>query len=202
MPDLTKLDLSTESLNLLLPQFKNATKIKAIIEGSTAYLDASILEIDKLLKALHFDSLTGDLLDNIGKLLNVKREGRSDEDFKVAIQTRIFINSSGGNAKSIFSILDRIVGEGKYVVTENFPAEVQVRLYVNQSILTSEVISDLLPIGVKGVFLQNPYADKVVWELSDTNPDGSIPNPNPLSVLPDQVDAATSNVTLIDIIFT
>lgn len=202
MTDLTKIDLSEEALNLLLPQFKQAKKLKAVVEGSVAYLDANILNIDELLTSLEFDNLSGLTLDYIGKLLNVYREGREDSSYKIAIKTRIFINSSGGNAGSVLPILDRIVGLGGYRLIESFPAEVQVRLYKTQEVLDEQVISDILPIGVKGLFFQNPYEDKNVWTLSEVDPDGSIPSPDPLSVLPNVADVATSDVTLIDVIFT
>jgi len=214
MSDIEFVDLTEEALSILLPQFKGKPNIEAILKGNTSYLDASTLTVQNILDGLHFESMSGDLLDKVGKLLNVLRGGLSDEDYKTKIQTvlrgglsdedyktkiqtQIFINASDGSIKSLIRVLNTIVGERNYRIVESFPAEVQVRLYEPQNILTESIIGELLPIGVKGVFFQNPYTDKTAWELTEVGEAD-----NPFSVLPDVADLDTTDVVVVDVIFT
>lgn len=196
--EIKSVDLTAEALSLLLPQFKNKNTIEAILKGnSEVYQDTVDASFD-IIENYHIDTENTDLLNLIGKLLNVPRGVETDEEYRKLIKTQILINRSTGSAKTLIQTLDEIVGVGKYTIQENFPAEVSVRIYVPQDILTEDIISAILPIGVNGVFFQNPYEDKIPWELSEVDPDV----PNPLSVLPDVADLGTTDAVIIDVIFT
>ncbi len=193
---LEDVNLEEEGVGLLLPQFKNAQNIKATLQGPLAYLDSNVDTIKNIQEGVVFDNLTGDMLAKVGKLLNVQRGGLGETEYKSAITASIYINASDGTSKSLIKVLNESVGEGKYTFIESFPAEVQVRLYEPQNFLTEEIIGLLLPIGVKGVFFQNPYAGKTPWivaNVGDTNPE---------AILPDVADLNTTDKVMVDVIFT
>lgn len=202
MAEVTPRDLREEAVDLLLPQFSNSVHLKSFIrslvgEFNTPYED--LFDISK-----NFDLLVaeGEQLDLIGNLLNSLRNGRTDADYRSGLISIIFVNSSTGSPENLIQNLNALVGEGGFRMVESFPASVQVRLYKPQTVLTEEILNSMLPLGVGAVFFQNPYIDKVVWELSDVDPDGEISTPNPLSVLPDVADIDTSDVVIADVIFT
>lgn len=198
MAEVQDVNFEEEGLSLLLPKFKNSQNIRATLKGPLAYLNSEASTIKSIKEGLVFEDLTGDLLNKVGKLLNVQRGGLTEQQYKDAITSKIYINASDGTVKSLTKTLDELVGEGKYTFLESFPAEVQVRLYEPQSILTEEIIGLLLPIGVKGVFFQNPYVGKDPWIVAEVDP----PNNDPLSVLPDVEDLGTTNKVMVDVIFT
>tara|TARA_R110000851_G_scaffold132008_1_gene266221 strand:- start:1155 stop:1763 length:609 start_codon:yes stop_codon:yes gene_type:complete len=195
-------DLEEDAVALLLPQFRNSPDLNNFIKALVGGYIPPYQDLFDIMRAFDLRVATGKTLDLLGKLLNTSREGLQDEDYRNRLIAVVIINGSTGTPENLITNLNTIVGEGNYKLIESFPAEVQVRLYLPQSVLTAEILDKMLPIGVNGVFFENPYTGKVVWELSEVDADGSISQPNPLSILPDVADVATSNVVLIDIIFT
>jgi len=196
--EIKAIDLSAEALDLLLPQFKGKNVIESILEGVISPYQETVDAAFDIVEEYDLDTTNEDILNLIGKLLNVPRGNESTEEYRQLIKTQILINRSTGSSKTLIQTLDEIVGVGNYIITEQFPAEVNVRLYAPQTVLTAEIINAILPIGVNGVFFQNPYDDKIPWELSEVDPD----TPNPLSILPDVADLGTTDVVITDVIFT
>lgn len=196
--EIKAIDLSAEALDLLLPQFKGKNVIESILEGVISPYQETVDAAFEIVEEYDLDTTNEDILNLIGKLLNVPRGNESTEAYRQLIKTQILINRSTGSSKTLIQTLDEIVGVGNYIITEQFPAEVNVRIYVPQTVLTAEIINAILPIGVNGVFFQNPYDDKIPWELSEADPD----TPNPLSILPDLADLGTTDVVITDVIFT
>lgn len=198
MAEVKAVDLTTDVLDLLLPQFKGKDTIEAILKGvSTPYQETVDTGFD-VVENFHVDTTNTDMLNKIGKLLNVPRGIESDEDYRKLIQTQILINRSTGSSKTLIAALDSIVGAGNYIIQENFPAEVSVRLYTPQDVLNADIINAILPIGVNGVFFQNPYADKTPWEVSEV----ATNEQNVRSILPDVADLGTTDMVIVDVIFT
>ena len=198
MSDVTDIDLVELVDELILPQFKGKPVISAILKGPMTVLQDSLDVAVQIAHTLDLENAEGEQLDLIGKLLNVDRILKTDEQYKLAINVQIIINKSTGTGDSLIETLDSVVGAGKYNIIETFPAEVQVRLYESQEVLTAEIINAILPIGVNGIFFQNPYTGKTVWEVSEIEP----LTENPNSILPDVSDLGTTEFVIADVIFT
>lgn len=198
MAEVKEFNLEENTLNLLIPKFKGKNIIESILKGNSQVQQENMDTGFEVIEKFNIDTDNEELLNLIGKLLNVPRGNEGTEDYRKKVKTQILINRSTGSAKSLIQTLNEIVGVGNYRLEELFPAEVNVRIYTQQDVLTSEVINAILPIGVRGVFFQNPYEDKVPWELSEVDP----PTNNPLSVLPDVADLGTTDKVIIDVIFT
>lgn len=198
MAEIKSFDLSSAALELLLPQFKGKNTIESILKGAATPSQEIIDTGFAIVANYSLDTANSEILNLIGKLLNVPRGIEGDEDYRRLVKTQILINKSTGSSKTMIEALDDIAGEGNYKVTEQFPAEVSVRLYTQQSVLTSEIINAILPIGVNGVFFQNPYVGKLPWESSDV----ATAENNPLAVLPEVADLGTTDLVMIDVIFT
>lgn len=198
MAEIKSFDLSAAALELLLPQFKDKNTIESILKGvATPYQEIIDTGFD-IVENYNLDTTNPAILNLIGKLLNVPRGIEDDENYRRLIKTQILINQSTGSSKTLIQTLDSIVGEGNYIITEQFPAEVSVRLYTQQEVLTADIINSILPIGVNGVFFQNPYVGKLPWESSNV----ATAENNPLAVLPEVADLGTTDVVMIDVIFT
>lgn len=198
MAEIKSIDLSASALALLLPQFKDKNTIEAILRGISTPYQETVDAGFEIVENFNLDTDNTAILNLIGKLLNVPRGIETDGEYRQLIKTQILINRSTGSSKTMIQTLDEIAGVGNYKITEQFPAEVSVRLYTPQSVLTADIINAILPIGVNGVFFQNPYADKIPWETSDVATNEN----NPLAVLPDVADLGTTDVVMIDVIFT
>ena len=202
MTDLIRKDLREEAVELLLPQFSNSANLQNFIRSLVGEFTVPYEDMFDIRENFDLLVAVGDQLDLIGSLLNTSRAGLTDDQYRSTLFAVIFVNSSTGSPENLIQNLNSIVGEKGYLLLENFPAEVQVRLYKPQNILTQDILDAMLPLGVGSIFFENPYIDKMVWELSEVDIGGVITNPNPLSVLPDVANIETSSVVLADVIFT
>lgn len=198
MSEVKRTDLKEYALDLLLPQFKGKPNIESVLLGPTKVLQTNLDTMFDISKSLDLDNAEGEQLSVIGRLLNVPRNGKSDLELKKSIDTKIIINRATGTGESLIDTLTSLVGKGKFSIIESFPAEVQVRLFETQDILNDEIINAILPLGVNGVFFQNPYTGKTVWETSNISNNQNNAN----SVLPDVADLDTTIVVIADVIFT
>mgnify|MGYP000315468373 CR=1 FL=1 len=198
MAQIVSYDLAANTVGLLLPQFRDKSILEAILKGAAVPSQDIISAGFDISKEFSVDTNNDTMLNLIGTLLNVPRDGTvAIEDYRQSIKTKIPVNRSTGSAKTLIPLLNDLVGEGNFTIREQYPAEINVRLYTSQTVLTKELINELLPIGVNGIFFQSPYTNKIPWEVSDV--DGP---PLPFSVLPDLADISTTNMVMIDLIFT
>ena len=202
MTDLIRKDLREEAVGLLLPQFSNSANLQNFIRSLIGGFTVPYEDMFDIAENFDLPTAVGDQLDLLGSLLNTPRAGLTDDQYRSTLFAVIFVNSSTGSPENLIQNLNSVVGGGGYVLLENFPAEIQVRLYKPQNILTQDILDAMLPLGIGSIFFENPYIDKMVWELSEVDIGGVITNPNPLSVLPDVADIETSDVVLADVIFT
>lgn len=190
---------SENGLSLLLPQYSNSDNIKALIQSLLSPMDSTVDVVNNLSLAMDLRTATKGELDNIGKLLNVYREGREDESYRSAIKAQIFINNANGKANNLLSLTRLLVGDDvRFSAVEQFPASFQLLFYDNQDVITEDLISKVSPIGVRGIFLGNPYAGKEVFQLSTVDNSGTITGG---TVMPDVDELSTANVVMIDVIF-
>ena len=198
------IDYVQQAKDLLLFQFRDKPKTNGLLEG--------LLEPTKEINQLSIDMVDnynimvaqGTQLDNIGKLLNIIRRGVEPDDvYRSRILARITINRATGTAPNLVDNLKLLLPNVRFTVIEVFPASVQVLIFGIQNVVDKDLVNDLVPIGVSGIFFSNPYEDKDVWELSNADSSGTIPieNENPLSILPDVAGIPTSNLVLMDIAF-
>lgn len=191
-------NLAANTVDLLLPQFRDKSTLEAILKGAAVPNQDIITTGFNIGEEFKIGTYNIEMLNLIGKLLNVPRSGLEDiEEYRSSINTKILINRSTGSAKTLIPLFNSLVGEGNFVLREQFPAEVNIRLYVPQTVLTKDLINDLLPIGVNSTFFQNPYEDKIPWEVSEVGGTAL-----PFSVLPDLADIGTTDLVMIDLIFT
>ena len=94
----------TEALVNLLEQFKNKPKMAALL---TAYVN-QIQDIEDafygLMLGRWLDNAEGTQLDGLGDIVGESREGRYDEDYRLAIRARIKINLCEGTPEQILEI--------------------------------------------------------------------------------------------------
>lgn len=195
-------DYTEEALSLLLPQFDNSPKLKGLLQTAVEPTIEWQGGLEQMLLAYDARVCGGEQLGKLGKLLNVVRGDKSDEDFRAAILARIIINKSTGSGKNLIEILRLVLGDDiGFRVVEQYPASVQIIIYKNQNVIDKQVVDDILPIGVRGIFFGNPYEGRDIWTLSDVEADGSIPSPDPFSILPDVADLSTTNLVIVDLTY-
>lgn len=197
--ELLERDYIEDALSLLLPQFDDSVNIRgflsSLLNPTISWQDC----VKQLYGAYDVRYSLGVQLDMLGKLLNVPRDGKVDEAYRKSIIARIAINNSDGTGRSVIELLSLILGQDiRFDLIEQYPAAVTVIIYDQQDIMTTQLVSDLVPIGVDGTFLTNPYQGKVIWFPSEVDYEGNTA-PSPAGVLPEVDDIDSSNIVIAEI---
>lgn len=192
-------DFEGEALGLILPQFKRSSNINGFVKSLVTPCKDLLDGVNQVMEAFNINIAEGQQLDYLGKLLNVGRNERSDDDYRIAIKARIIVNNATGSGANLIKMLKLVLGDIPFTVVETFPASVQVIIYEPQSVIDEDLVNDLVPIGVKGVFFGNPYEGKTLFTLGEVQGDGSVVGG---TVIPDVADAATSDIVMADVIYT
>lgn len=191
-------DFQEHAESLILPQFKNSPRLKEFVKALVKPAQDSLDGINQINNAYDLRTAVGQQLDTIGKLLNTARNNRSDEDYRATLKGRVLVNNATGSASNFISLLKLALGDIRFQVTEQFPATVRVFIYSPQNIIDEQLVNDIVPVGVQGIFSQNPYIDKTVFEFGEVSGVDIIGG----TVVPEVADLQTSDVVLSEVIYT
>lgn len=147
-----------EALNNLLAQFKGKPKIAGLI---TSYVN-QIQDLEdvffQLLIDRWLDNAEGVQLDGFGSIVGQAREGKNDDDYRLAIKAKIQLNLSEGTTEDIIDILRAALGLFTVEVVEYFPAAFTAELVepldpsTNPNVL-AVILNSGRSAGVKSVLL-------------------------------------------------
>ncbi len=162
-------DISQQMLDALLPRWRQDPTMRGIMEA----LAEELQEVEDVITALIFDraisSASGVLLDRYGDLVNLEREARSDDEYRLAIQAKILANQEGHLAKNVGNVaaifFDSTTAGARYYTLPHAHFQVSV---TPDSVLSAEhiaqglkILQEMVPAGVKlaGVIetTSNPY---------------------------------------------
>ena len=176
-----------EAINRLIEQYKNKPNFLSLIKiyarqvqelesvffqiiNSIALTEiVDLLTEDELLllteggDEIVFDSgpaIGGDLLDRIGDLIDVSRNGLSDDNYYQKILNKIDIINSVGRVDDIIKVIGRAAGSIKTLYTEVYPASFFVRVFEPTYYLSKEEIDviakKVAPVGVGFTVIEVP----------------------------------------------
>lgn len=137
IPDTTETSLSRLISNL------DKKSYHTFIEVFTEELNEIITSLEGILNSKNIDSNSGIWLDYIGKILGVQREGRSDEDYRVAIRLKIAINNASGTTQEVQDIVKNFTSS-LHTIIGKFPSSLSGTLYLNGKQNNSSDLYDLV----------------------------------------------------------
>jgi len=144
-------DLTGETLNLMIEQFKRSDNLKNVITVFTDELQVAMEEADKLIMKRLIATAEGVQLDGIGEIVGEDRQGRSDDDYRVAIEFKVFINISSGQPDVVMTVLKTVTDATQVRIIEFFPAHIY--LYTNGSTIPGDLLVTMRKVIPSGVGL-------------------------------------------------
>lgn len=130
-----------QAFSRLLEQFKDKPNIEALLKGWMKGVQTTEDSLFDLLNNRSIQTAFGIQLDYIGKIVGIKRGGRSDTSYREAIQLQILINTSEGTPDDILEILSLITNA---TIVKSFPHyPVGGNLYTNGTTIPSTLASTL-----------------------------------------------------------
>lgn len=116
-----KTNHATEALSHLLQQYKGKDKIAALLNCFSAQIQEIESAFFELLNDRWMETSTGLQLDGLGQIVGEARQGRTDDDYRLALRVRILTNKSSGSTEQIIEILSLAI-KSPIELVEYFPA--------------------------------------------------------------------------------
>ena len=152
-----KTNLVNDGLDLLLAQFNDKPNV---VETIRSYLDQVNITDQNLfdfVNSFNIDDATGILLDFIGAIVGVPRNGDTDDDYRERIRNGILLNNSDGTPNSLLEALATATN-GNTRIWEHFP--VSYIMYTDGENVTPELANSIRQAG--------PITSELVDILHDT----------------------------------
>lgn len=141
-------DIKETSLNRLISGLDEES-YHTFIEVFTEELGDLISSIEGILNSKNIDDNSGVWLDYLGYIIGVGREGRSDEDFRVAMRLKILINRSSGTTQEVQDIVKSFTSSSHTLIGK-YPSSLSGTLYLNgqDNISTSlyKLVYNIIPL--------------------------------------------------------
>ncbi len=162
--------LTDEAENLALHQFKNSTKLNALIRGLIFPLEELEQELKNLREMPHIEKAEAKSLDILGRLVGQPRLDMNDEDYRAWIQVAIRLNMSSGTAEEVLQILSIIYQKKPEVLMHGYRPN-----YIGFTFLTLPkaplqallaIIQSACPLTIFCIFVRGHTRDSALFELS------------------------------------
>lgn len=117
-------DVTSLGLDRLPSQFIDSNNIQKLL---TVYLDKVqdvITEATDVLDGFQLENAIGVQLDSIGYRVGESRAGRSDDDYRIAIKSRITLNNSQGTPDDVITAAKILSGSDSIGYWEHYPASI------------------------------------------------------------------------------
>lgn len=171
------MNLVDEAESLMLYQFSQSPKLKALMRGLVKPLNDAYDELSKLHHGHYIDQAHGSTLDIIGSIVGQPRYAMDDEDYRPWIKVAICLNNSAGTPENVLTILSILFGKKPPVRMEEYaPNDVIFTFFEYPKFPTTTlfaIVRSAMPISTKCQFIRADPAlrhDSGVSMLTTTNP--------------------------------
>lgn len=142
-------DHVTRAQSLLIEEFKRSTRLNQLVKAIVDPMQEVEHVGNDLYISRRLSQAGGAQLDGIGEIVGEPREGRSDEDYREAIEFRIFINTSNAEPETLIQALKFTTNASKVKLWE-LPYAV-IQMFTNGSFIPDNLVSTMESIAAVGV---------------------------------------------------
>jgi hypothetical protein len=166
-------DHSAQAQARLLQQFQDRVTmpaLAAVVGGRAQAMENALWAI--LTQRFFSGNPIGQQLDNLGKLLNILRNGMSDATYTRFLKGQVLANMSNGTVSDLETLLGIISDVGSnIVIAEYFPAGVEARVggvAQTQALALAAMLQAAKAAGVKTELIYNTDTDANSFALSSS----------------------------------
>lgn len=144
---------SEQAIARLITQYKNNTDFIAVINAFVAQFQDLEDNIVDLYGRLQIGTVTGQQLDNLGKILGLGRQGFDDNIYRTLLMAKLLSNISLGTPNEIINIFSILTNSGVSKLFEIYPATIQLQgegvLDPSIEPYIPQIMQKALPAGVQ-----------------------------------------------------
>jgi len=165
-PELVQItDYTTRVLGFLISQYRDSTRLQGVITAGTEEADkieASMFQVDA---GFSMDNAIGVQLDILGRVFRESRQGRSDDDFRVAIKLKASI-AVNGSPEEILTFLRNLSLTAPTDLEYQFEGTGKYAILTDDETFATGALDRISPAGVQGAF-GNPILDALGNPMTD-----------------------------------
>lgn len=170
-------DHGDQAVARLVSQYSEADRLRALIRLWADRVQEAEDAAYTVLTERWVPEAVGVQLDEMGAIVGEPRLGRTDAEYREAIEVRISVNRSGGEPERIIEFLLRIAGADEVLYKEIYPAKVEIFVLGDVSLTQAQRIRELIPAGVGTIYISEsggdlPFGFSELTEPSFTDRDG------------------------------
>jgi hypothetical protein len=164
-------------LNMLLEQFRDSTNLRGVLEALFDQIQDLEDAVQPIIDARNIDDATADRLDCIGQLVQVPRDGRSDDAYRIRIRAELAILNSDGTTEDLIAVLQALLAlatPDDILVNEYFPKTIYIRpqnLVVSaaDAAIINTAMNRAKPAGTELhlVYTDTASSDETLFRFSD-----------------------------------
>lgn len=146
------------ALSRLVGQFKNSSKVKALVETMVEPLEALAEDLEQLKQQRWIDDAFGAQLDGCGYIVGVSRNGCPDEEYRTAIKARILSNTSRATPLALIEGVRFLTKPTEVQYLESYPA--CALLFTDGKYIPSgsqAILQDIAPVAIENLPLMVSY---------------------------------------------
>lgn len=176
------LEQNLEHIDQMLDRLLAYYKGRPYMEGMLTAFANQIQELEDALFVMRtqrfIDSATGVALDVIGRKIGLRREGRSDSDFRIWIRAEIRANASSGTAPEIIDVLRLLVDDSNTILfTPFYPASFHIEI-LDALATSAQDLADIIErskvagVGASLIYSENDSSETFTF-ASGSSPEAS-----------------------------
>lgn len=140
----------------LVEQFKGQANVEALLGVFAQQVQELEDALFEILDESTLETAVGAQLDGFGTIVGEERQGRTDNDYRLAIASRISLNVISGTIEQLIELITGLIFSSQTVeLTESFPAVFTIRIPDEISVDGARVsmfIQSAKPAGVRAIF--------------------------------------------------
>ncbi len=121
-------DQTVNAISRLITQWQDKPNVVGLLKS---YID-NVQVVEDIYEQLNtergIETAIGVQLDVLGLIVGVLREGRTDDDYRIAIKGQIAINTCDGTEMKITEALTILLGTSDITIKDNYPAGITVEV--------------------------------------------------------------------------
>ncbi|GKX63052.1 hypothetical protein SOASR032_16210 [Pragia fontium] len=146
------------ALSRLVGQFQDKPKVKALAESMVAPLEAISADLNDLKNGRWVDSAIGAQLDGCGYIVGVPRLSRGDDEYRIAIKSRILSNTSRARPQDLIEGVRFLTKPTEVQYLESYPSCAMLFTDGRQIPEGSQaILQDIAPVAIENVPLMVSY---------------------------------------------
>ncbi len=106
----------------LLEQYKGKARMEALIEALVTPVQPLEDAFFQLLEERYLETSVGFQLDRLGDIVGISRDGLNDDQYRLRIRARIFVNVSNGEPETLILVYKLLTLSNLVILEELFPA--------------------------------------------------------------------------------